>query len=236
MISSTPSTPSTTYTEFARKLGRSSGDSSFFFTREDWLEYGKGLKDHVPLQPPPAPPSLGFEVTDDLSNLKSALEEHQGAIAACPKPSPIIVDDELFGLEFTRDMSQAGREAIIHERYAIAMSNRKMIEQMLAEAEAEAKQVLWKLTALQPDLYARHNDMQGFFDGFCALSKRHDILVKVIPEGERLAKNAWEAEWLEDWIFTEDDEKEEEEMRVVAQARAAEVQSPTSSSVPIPHR
>jgi len=187
-------------------------------------------------RPPPVPPPLGFEVADDLSNLKSALEEHQDAIAACPKPSPVILDDELFDLEFTPDMTQAGREAIICERYAIAMSNHKMIEQMVAEAEAEAKQALWQLTALQPQLYAGHDDMQKFIDGFCALSSRRNIIRQVISKGERGAKDAWEADWNEEWICTEDDEEEEDKMREIAQARAAGVQLPLSPPAPNPCR
>jgi len=187
-------------------------------------------------RPPPVPPPLGFEVANDLSNLKSALEEHQETMAACPKPLPIILDDELFDLEFTPDMSQAGKGAIICERYAIAMSNHKMIEQMVAEAEAEAKQALWQLTTLQPELYAGHENMQKFIDGFCALSSRHNIIRHVISEGERMAKEAWEVDWDEEWICTEDDEKEEDHMREIAQARAAGVQSPPSPPAPAPCR
>lgn len=187
-------------------------------------------------RPPPVPPPLGFEVADDLSNLKSALEEHQEAMAACPKPSSIILDDELFDLEFTPDMTQAGREAIICERYAIAMSNHKMVEQMVAEAEAEAKQVLWQLTALRPQLYAGHDDMQRFIDGFCALSSRRNIIRQVISEGEQGAKDAWEADWNEEWICTDEDEEEEDKMREIAQARAAGVQLPLSPPAPTPCR
>ena len=187
-------------------------------------------------RPPPVPPPLGFEVADDLSNLKSALEEHQEAMAACPKPSPVILDDQLFDLEFTPDMSQAGRETIICERYAIAMSNHKMIEQMVAEAEAEAKQALWQLTALQSELYAGHDDMQKFIDGFCALSNRRNIIRQVISDGERMAKDAWEADWDEEWICTEDDEEEEDRMREIAQARATGAQIPPSPTAPTPSR
>ena len=187
-------------------------------------------------RPPPVPPPLGFEVADDLSNLKSALEEHQEAIAACPKPSPVILDDELFDLEFTPDMTQTGREAIICERYAIAMSNHGMIEQMVTEAEAEAKQVLWQLTALQPQLYAGHDDVQKVIDRFCALSSRRNIIKQVISEGERAAKDAWEADWNEEWICMEDDEEEEDRMREIAQARAAGVQLPLSPPALTPCR
>lgn len=187
-------------------------------------------------RPPPKPPALGFEVADDLSNLKSALEEHQEATAARPEPSRIIVDDELFDLEFTPDMSQAGKEAIIHERYAVAMSNHNMIEQMLAEAEAEAKQALWQLTAIQPEIYAAHESMQKFIDEFHALTGRRNLIREAIVDGEKMAKDAWEADWNEEWICTEDDEKEEEKMKEIAQARAAGVQLPPSPSSPSLHR
>jgi len=187
-------------------------------------------------RPPPVPPALGFEVADDLSNLKSALEEHREAMTAHPIPSRIIVDDELFDLEFTPDMTQAGKEVIIRERYAVAMSNHKMIEQMLAEAEAEAKQVLWQLTALQPELDAAHKNMQRFIDGFCALTSCRKLLRQAFFDGERMAKDAWEADWNEEWIHTEDDEKEEDKMREIANARTAGVQLPPSPSAPIHHR
>jgi len=184
-------------------------------------------------RPPPAPPALGFEVTDDLSNLKSALEEHQEATEARPNPSRIIVDDELFDLEFTPDMTRAGKEAIICERYAIAMSNHKMIEQMLAEAEAEVKQALWQLTAIQPQLNTAHDDMQGFLDKSAALTGRPSIIRQAVFDCEKMAKDAWELEWNEEWISTKDDEKEDEMMRKIAQARAAGVQLSPSPSPPI---
>ncbi|KAF9652515.1 hypothetical protein BDM02DRAFT_2761246 [Thelephora ganbajun] len=181
------------------------------------------------------PPALGFEVADDLSNLKSALEEHQETAAARPKPSRITVDDELFDLEFTPDMTRAGKEAIICERYAIAVSNHKMVEQMLAEAEAEAKQVLWQLTALQPQLSAAHEDMQRFIDEFYALTGQHNIIRQAIFDSEKMAKEAWELDWNEEWICTEDDEKEEDRMREITRARTAGVQLPSSPSPLIPH-
>jgi hypothetical protein len=187
-------------------------------------------------RPPPNPPALGFEVADDLSNLKSALEEHQEATAARPKPSRIIVDDELFDLEFTPDMTQAGKEAIIHERYAIATSNHKMVERMLAEAEAEAKQALWRLTAVQPELDAAHGNMQRFLNEFCALTRRPNLVREAIFEGERMSKDAWEVDWNEEWIWTEDDEKEEEKVREIAQARAAGAQIPPSPPAQTLHR
>lgn len=203
-------------------------------TREEWIEFVR--KKSRGDRPPPVPPALGFEVADDLSNLKSALEEHQEAMAAFPKPSGIIIDDELFELEFTPDMTQAGKQTIICERYAIAMSNHKMIEQMLAEAEAEAKQALWQLTALQPELDAAHKNMQRFLDDFCALTGRRTIVRQVIFTGERMSKDAWEVDWNEEWICTEDDEKEANRMREIAQARAAGVQLPPSPSAPTPQR
>ena len=203
-------------------------------TREEQVEWMKQMSRGN--LPPPAPPPLGFEVAGDLSNLKSALEEHQEAMAACPKPSPIVLDDQLFDLELTPDMSQAGREAVVCERYAIAVSNHNMIEQMVAEAEAEAKQALWQLTALQPELYAGHDDMQKFIDEFCALSSRHSIMRQALSDGERNAKVAWEADWGEEWIFTEDDDKEDDRIREIAQARAAGVQLPLSPLVQTPCR
>jgi hypothetical protein len=189
-------------------------------------------------RPPPVPPPLGFEVADDLSNLKSAVEEHEEAMASQPRPSRIIVDDELFGLEFTPDMTQAGKEAIVRERYAIATSNHKMIEQMLAEAEAEAKQALWQLSALQPRLNATHQDTQKFVNEFCASTNRRGVhlMRQAISDAEKLAKDAWELDWNEEWIFTEDDEKEEDRMRDIAQARAADAQGPLSPSATTPHR
>lgn len=189
-------------------------------------------------RPPPVPPPLGFEVADDLSNLKSALEEHEEAMASQPKPSRIIVDDELFGLEFTPDMTRAGKEAIILERCAIAASNHKMIEQMLAEAEAEAKQALWLLTALQPRLDVTQQNIQKFVNEFGASTNRRGVhlIRKAIFDAEKLAKDAWELDWNEEWIFTKDDEKEEDRMRETAQARAAGVRVPLSPSATTPHR
>lgn len=187
-------------------------------------------------RPPPVPPALGFEVADDLSNLKSALEEHQEAIEATPKPSRIIVDDELFDLEFTPDMTRAGKEAVICERYAIAMSNHKMIEQMLAEAEAEVKQALWQLTAIQPQLNTAHDDMQRFLDESAALTGRPSIIGQAVFDCEKMAKDAWEFEWNEEWVSTKDDEKDDEMMRKIAQARAAGVQLSPSPSPPTPRR
>ena len=185
-------------------------------------------------RPPPVPPALGFEVADDLSNLKSALEEHQDAAAARSEPSRIIVDDELFDLEFTPDMTQAGKEAVIRERYATAMSNHEMIEQMLAEAEAEAKQALWQLTALQPQIDAAHEHMQKIIDEFCTSTGLRRLIRQTIPSSKTMAKEAWEVDWNEEWIFTEGDEREEEAMRKIAQARAAGAQLPPSPSVTIP--
>jgi hypothetical protein len=155
---------------------------------------------------------------------------------ARPKPSRIIIDDELFDLEFTPDMTRVGREAIIRERYAIAMSNHKMIEQMLAEAEDEAKQALWQLTAIQPQIYAAHDNMQRFTDEFAALTGRRSITKQAMLDGVKMAKDAWELDWNEEWVHTEDDENEEETMKKIAQARAAGVQLPPSPSPPIPRR
>lgn len=199
---------------------------------EEWIEFVR--KASRGNRPPPVPPALGFEVSDDLNNLKSALEEHQEAMEVQHKPSRIIVDDELFDLEFTPDMTQAGKEAIICERYAIAMSNHKMVEQMLAEAEAELKQVLWQLTAIQPQLDDAHENMQRFIDETSALTGRSNIIKQAVFDGERMAKDAWELDWNEEWVSTEDDKKEEEMMRKIAKARAAGVQLPPSSSPPIP--
>lgn len=191
-----------------------------------------GRENMSPLVPPP----LSFEVADGLSNLKSTPEEYRGATEAQSEPSRIIIDDELFDLEFTPDMSQANKETIIRERYAIAMSNHKMVRQMLAEAEAEAKQALWQLTTIQPRLNAEHEKMQGFIDEFAALTDRHDLIGEAVFSGEREAKVAWERDWNQEWIFTEEDEKEEEIMKKIAQARAAGIQLPPSPSVPIPRR
>ena len=185
---------------------------------------------------PVVPPPLGFEVADDLSNLKSTPEECRGAAEAQSEHSRIIIDDDLFDLEFASDTSQAGKETIIRERYAIAMSNHKMIGQMLAEAEAEAKQALWKLTTIQPRLNAEHEKMQGSIDEFAALTDRHDLIGEAVFAGEREARMAWERDWNQEWIFTEEDEKEEEIMKKIAQARAAGIQLPPSPSVPIPRR
>jgi hypothetical protein len=181
-------------------------------------------------RPPPVPPPLGFEVADDLSNLKSALEEHEGSR---PKPPRIIVDDELFDLKFAPGMSQAAQEAIILERYAIAMSNHKMIGQMLSEAEAEAKQVLWQLTALQPQLYSAHDNMQRFFNEFLALTegRASKRIRQTISDCESLAKDAWELDWNEEWVFTEENYKEEERMREIAQARTSGVRAPHSQQI-----
>lgn len=148
------------------------------------------------------------------------------------KPPCIIVDDELFDLEFTPDMTQVGKEAVVRERYAIAMSNHKMIEQMLADAEAEMKQALWQLTVLQPQLDAAHENVQKFIDKSAALISRPSIIRQAVFEGEKMAKDAWEADWNEEWVSSESDEKEEEMMRKIAQARAAGVQLPPSPSVP----
>lgn len=203
-------------------------------TLADWLE---DVKNHnLSRRGPPRPPALGFEVADDLSNLKSALREHQEAMGICPEPSRIIVDDGLFDMEFTPDMTQAGKEAVIHERYAVAISNHKMVEQMLAKAEAEAKQALWHLTALQPEIYAAHETMQKFIDEFSALTGRNNMLREAIYYGEKMAKDAWEAVWDEEWICTEDDDKEDEKMKIIAQARAAGVQLPPSPPAPAIHR
>jgi len=186
-------------------------------------------------RPPPIPLALGFEAADDPSNLKSAPKEHQEATEARPEPPRIIIDDELFDLEFPPDMTQAGKEAIIYERYAIATSNRKMIEQMLAEAEAEVKQALWQLTAIQPQINAAQDDMQKFLDESAALT-RPSIIRQAVSDSEKMAKDAWELEWKEEWVCTEDDEKEEEMMRKIAQARAAGIQSSPFPSRPIPRR
>lgn len=186
--------------------------------------------------PPLVPPPLGFEVADDLSNLKCAPEAYREATKTQPIPSRIIIDDELFDLEFTPEMSQAGREAIIRERYAIAMSNHEMVGQMLAEAETEAKQALWQLTTIQPRLNAEHEKMQRFIDEFAALTDRHDLIRKAMFIGEREAKAAWERDWNKEWIFTEEDEEEEEIMKKIAQAREAGVRFPPSPTAPIPRR
>ena len=206
------------------------GESSPEITLAEWMEYLK--RESRGQRPPPKPPALGFEVVDDLSNLKSALEEHREAMAVCPEPSRIIVDDQLFDLEFTPDMTQAGKGAVIRERYAVAVSNHKMVEQMLAEAEAEAKQALWQLTALQPEIYAAHETMQKFIDEFYVLTGRRNIIREAIFDGEKMAKDAWEADWNEEWICTEDDEKEDSKMKEIAQARAAGIQLPLSPSAP----
>ncbi|KAF9788409.1 hypothetical protein BJ322DRAFT_631451 [Thelephora terrestris] len=189
-------------------------------------------------RPPPVPPPLGFEVADDLSNLKSALEDHEEAMASRPRPTRIIVDDELFGLEFTPDMTQAGKEAIVRERYAIATSNHMMIEQMLAEAEAEANQALWQLTALQPRLDATQEHLQKFVNEFWASTNRRGshLTRRALSDAENLARDAWELDWNEKWVYTEDDEKEEERMKEIAQARAAKARVTPSHSVPIPQR
>ena len=209
-------------------------DSPSEKTTEQWAEFIR--KKSRGDRPPAVPPPLGFEVADDLSNLKSALEEHQEAIAAHPKPSRIIIDDELFDLEFTPDMTQTGKEVIIRERYAIAMSNHRMIEQMLAEAEAEAKQALWQLTAFQPELDGAHENMQRFIDGFCALTNRRNLVRQTCSDGEKMAKDAWEIDWDEEWIYNEEDEREEEKRREIANARTAGVQLPPSPSAPIPRK
>jgi hypothetical protein len=189
-------------------------------------------------RPPPVPPPLGFQVADDLSNLKSALEDHEEAMASRPRPTRIIVDDELFGLEFTPDMTQAGKEAIVRERYAIATSNHKMIEQMLAEAEAEANQALWQLTALQPRLDATQEHLQKFVNEFWASTNRRgsQLARRALSDAENLARDAWELDWNEKWVYTEDDEKEEEKMKEIAQARAAKARVTSSHSAPIPQR
>jgi hypothetical protein len=101
---------------------------------EEWMAPSRGGL------PPPVPPPLGFEVADDLSNSGSAPEEHKEAIASQHRPSRIIVNDELFGLEFTLEVTQAGREAVVHERCGIAISNYTTTKQILAEAETEAKE------------------------------------------------------------------------------------------------
>ena len=133
-------------------------------------------------------------------------------------------------------MSQAGKEAIIRERYAIAISNHKMLEQVLAEAEAEAKQTLWQLTALQPQLHAAHENMQKLIDEFSVLPGRRRLIREVVFAGMEMAKDAWEADWNEEWTFTKDDKKEEDKMREIAQSRAAGVQLPPSPSTPTHRR
>lgn len=133
-------------------------------------------------------------------------------------------------------MCQARKEAVIRERYTIAMSNHEVIGQMFAEAEAEAKQALWQLTTIQPRLNAEHEKMQGFIDEFAALTDRHDLIREAVFTGEREAKAAWERDWNTEWIFTEEDEKEEEMMKKIARAREAGVRSPPSPSAPIPRR
>ena len=148
---------------------------------------------------------------------------------ACPKPSRIIVDEGLFNLEFTPDMTQAGKEAIVRERYAIAMSNHKMVEKMLAEAEAEAKQVLWQLAALQPELYSSHADLLGFVDDFRG-TKGFGVLMEAISLARRTSKDLWEFHWNEEWLFTEADEKEVFVQKEIALARAAGVLLPLSPS------
>lgn len=185
---------------------------------------------------PPVPPPLGFEVADDLSNLKSALEEYEETMASQPKPSGIIVDEGLFSLQLTLGMSQAGKEAAIRERYAIAASNHKMIEQMLAEAEAEAKQALWQLTALQPELITTYKNIEEFLEGFWDSTNCHgrDLVKESISDAVRRAKWAWEFEWNKKWINTEGDQMEVERLMKIAQARVAASQVPPST--PIPHR
>lgn len=182
------------------------------------------------------PPTLGFEVADDLSGLGSALEEHQEAMKVRSKAPHIIVDDELFDLEFTPDMTKVGKESVVGERYAIAMSNHKIIEQMLAEAEAEAKQVLWQLTTVQPLIYATHENMQRFIDEFAALTGCRSLVRQAALDSERMAKDAWELDWNEEWIFTEDDEEEEATMKEIAQARAAGVRLSHPPSSPMSPR
>lgn len=178
---------------------------------------------------PPLPP-LGFEGANCLSNLKSILE---GRGEPQPEPSRFIIDDGLFDLEFTPDMTQAGKEAIICERYATAVSNRMMIEQMLAEAEGEVKQALWQLTVLQPQLYTARENIQGFFDEFCASTSHHGshLMSQAISDRDSLARGAWGVDLNEEWIFTE-----EGRMREIAEARAAGVQVPFSFSPPVPRR
>lgn len=188
------------------------------------------------VRPPPGPPQLGFEVADDLSNLKSALEEHEETVASLPSPPRIIMDDELFDMEFTADMTPAGKEAVVRERYAIAMSNHKMIEQMLSEAEAEAKQALWQLTALQPHIDAASESTEKFLDEFGALTGHRGPLRQAIVYGERLAKEAWERDWNEEWIHTDDDRKEDERMKENSRARTAGIQSPPSPSAQLQQR
>lgn len=139
-----------------------------------------------------------------------------------PFASRIIVDDELFDLEFTPDMTKAGKEAVIRERYGIAMSNRRMVEQMLAEAEEEGKQALWKLAVLQPQIYAAHEDTQEIISRF-RISANHcgsGFMGETISGGENLAENAWGFNLNDKRISSEDDGKEE--------ARVGETVAPPS--------
>lgn len=186
-------------------------------------------------RPPPVPPPLGFEVPDDLSNLKSALEEHEDSQ---PKPLRTIVDDQLFDLKFNLDMSQSAKEAVILQRYAIATSNHKMVEQMLAEAEAEVKQALWKLTAIQPQLYDAHENILRFFNSLYELTdgRCSKFVRKAISDCESNSKKAWECDWEEEWVYGEENVKEEDRMKEIAQARTAGVPIPPSPSPPAPHR
>ena len=217
-----------------QERGQNDRDSQLKTAGGEWIEFAR--RESRGNRPPPVPSALGFEVADHLSNLKSTLGEHQEAMEARSKPSRIIVDDELFHLEFTSDMTQAGKEAIIRERYAIAMSNRKMIEQALAEAEAEAKQALWQLTTVQPQLDTARENMQKIIDGFTALTGCSNMIKQAVLRGEKMAEDAWKIVWNEDWVFTEDDEKEEKTMREIAQARAAGVQLLPSPSASISRR
>lgn len=202
-------------------------------TQEEWIEQttigGQGGR------LPPGPPPLGFEVNNDLSNLKSALEEDEESRS---KPSRVIIDDELFDLEFTPDMTQIGRDAIIRERFAIAVSNNKMIEKMVTELEAEAKQAIWQLTVLQPKLHAANEKMQRFIDEFSALTGRRgrSLIRRAISEGETLVKDAWKSDWDEEWIFTQGDQEEEVRMKETAKARTARVQASPSPLGPFPQR
>lgn len=177
------------------------------------------------------PPPPGFEVADDLSNLGSVLEEHG---EPGPEPSRIIVDDQLFDLEFTPDMTRAGKEAITCERHAIATSNRKMIMQIFDEAEAEAKQALWQLTTSQHLLDAVQENMRGVVNKLWRSTNRRgwSLIRKALSDSERLAKEAWELEWNEEWGFTEGDDRMEE----ITRARAAGVQVPHSTPPTLPHR
>lgn len=176
-----------------------------------------------------------MKAANDLGDLTPAPEEQE---ESQPKPSRVIVDDELFDLEFTPDMTQEGKEAIIFERCAIAMSNHKMVEKMLVEAENEVKQALWQLAVLQPQLYANRENMQRFVNEFRAFAGHSgsNLMRETISNCMGLAKDAWELDWNEEWIFTEEDEKEEERMREIAQARAAGIQVPSSPSPTIPNR